>query len=64
MKDKDCVFCDIARERIIAENEYCVAFYDLHSVTEQVKVIMIKIFEYFEFLPGWKPKHIFPDDDD
>jgi diadenosine tetraphosphate (Ap4A) HIT family hydrolase len=50
MKDKDCVFCDIARERIIAENEYCVAFYDLYPVTEKHVLIIPKThrLDYFD----------------
>ncbi len=43
MKDKDCVFCNIARERVIAENEYCVAFYDLYPVTEKHALIIPKM---------------------
>ena len=61
MKNKECVFCDIARERIIAENEYCVAFYLDAKNSEQVTEKMKIIFESFKLFSGWKPPQIFED---
>ena len=45
-----CPFCEISRDRIIAENEYCIAFFDGFPVSEGHTLIIPKrhVANYFD----------------
>ncbi len=53
MDIKDCIFCQLPKERIIAENEHCLAFHDLYPVTDKHTLIIPKAHrtDYFELTP-------------
>lgn len=48
-KNTDCLFCNLPKERIIAENEHAYAIHDGFPVTEQHSLIFPKrhVNEYF-----------------
>ena len=50
MNQEDCIFCQLPEERVIAENEHCLAFYDLYPVTVKHTLIIPKAhrIDYFE----------------
>ena len=50
MDIKDCIFCQLPKERIIAENDHCLAFHDLYPVTDKHTLIIPKAHrtDYFE----------------
>lgn len=39
---KNCIFCELTKNRIIHENEHAVAFYDLFPVTEKHALVIPK----------------------
>ena len=46
---KDCMFCQLSKDRVAHENEHAVAFYDLFPVTERHALIIPKrhVKDYF-----------------
>lgn len=46
----DCIFCDLPEQRVIHENEFAMAFYDLFPVTDKHALIIPKrhVAEYFD----------------
>ena len=49
-REDGCIFCEISRERIIAENELCYAIRDLYPVTEHHTLVIPKrhVSDYFD----------------
>jgi len=39
---KNCIFCQLTKDRIVYENEHAVAFYDLFPVTEKHALVIPK----------------------
>ncbi len=50
MNQEDCIFCQLPKERVIAENDYCLAFHDLYPVTNKHTLIIPKLhrLDYFD----------------
>jgi len=46
---KNCIFCQLPKDRVVHENEHAVAFYDLYPVTEKHALIIPKkhVEDYF-----------------
>lgn len=49
-RDETCIFCNLGRERIVAENELCVALRDAFPVTELHTLVVPKrhVADYFD----------------
>jgi len=39
---KNCIFCQLTKDRVVHENEHAVAFYDLFPVTERHALVISK----------------------
>ncbi len=53
LKKDGCIFCTVSRARIVAENEFCLAFRDKHPVAEHHTLVIPKrhIADFFDLEP-------------